>query len=87
MKKICSAFKLFLEKFDEIFSLEMIVFIFLIFDYIKCILSCVKNFNDFTDFQWFAVVSLISLVFYGIWSLCTMLEIKRLITHKDDDKR
>ena len=87
MKKICSAFKCLLEKFDEIFSLEMIVFISLIFMYLKDILDSVKSFDEFTSFHWFVAVSFASLVFSNTWMLSTMLEIKRFIASKNDDKK
>lgn len=86
-RDIKSILKKIIRKFDETFSLVPVVFFLLVFDYIKCILSCVKNFNEFTDFQWFVIVSLMSLVFYGICLVCAMLEIKIFITYKDDDKQ
>lgn len=87
LNKICKSLKQAFKKFNELFSLEFFLFLFLIFDYSDNILKFVKSFDEFTSFQWFVVVSLSSLVSFSAWVLCSVLEIKRLITFKDNDKK
>ena len=87
LNKVCKFLKQVFKKFDELFSLEFVVFLFLIFDYFNGILKFVKSFDEFTNFQWFVVVSFSSLVSSSIWLLCSVLEIKRFIVSKDDDKK
>lgn len=87
LNKICKSLKQAFKRFDEIFSLEMIVFMSLIFMYLKDILDSVKSFDEFTSFHWFVAVSFASLVFSNAWMLSTMLEIKRFIASKNDDRK
>lgn len=87
LNKICESLKQAFKRFNELFSLEFFLFLFLLFDYFNAILKFVKSFDEFTSFQWFVVVSLSSLVSFGAWVLCSVLEIKRLITFKDNDKK
>ncbi len=87
MKKICSIFKWFLEKFDEVFSLEYIYFIFSFAFYLILLDNTTKGFENFTDYQKLVAYSLIILVISAIFIAPYVLSIKKVLENKDDDKR
>lgn len=87
LKKICSAFKWFLEKFDEVFSLEDIYFIFSFTFYLIILDNTTKNFENFTDYQKLVAYSLIILVITALFITPYALSIKKVLENKDDDKR
>ena len=87
LNKIGEGLKKCLKKINELFPLEIVMFLILCFEYVSNIFESVKSFDGFTSFQWFVVVSLVSLVLSSFWLVCYIGVIKFAIIHKDNDKK